>query len=274
MRFSVAILGRNRPTRGPTADASTGCRQAPPADRRRGRCRRVSFAKYLQLRTGRSPGRLRSGTSNASSRAHPVLAQSGAGVGPDDRADRNAVRCGETPTKNHITSVVEHYKGQVLAWDVVNEAVSDSASGTGTDLRDSIWYNQPGSGPPAPDTSNRHSAGRMRPTRKLRSSTTTTALRVHLTLGGFPTTAGLAQNIQQLTALGLQVHITEMDVLQKLDSNSNASAADLDAQAQTYQRILTVCLQNPGRRESDAAGKRIDRRSRRRVLHWMVKWLR
>src|SRR5208283_4019199 len=63
---------------------------------------------------------------------------------------------------------------------------------------------------------------------------------------GYPSSAGLAQNIQQLTALGLQVHITEMDVRIPLDSDGNASAADLQAEAQTYLRILTICLQNPG----------------------------
>ena len=48
--------------------------------------------------------------------------------------------------QDHITTVVSHYKGQVFAWDVVNEAISDSATGTGTTMKDSIWYDQPGIG--------------------------------------------------------------------------------------------------------------------------------
>ena len=48
--------------------------------------------------------------------------------------------------QDHINTVVTHYKGQVFAWDVVNEAVSDSQTGTGTVMKDSIWYNQPGIG--------------------------------------------------------------------------------------------------------------------------------
>src|ERR1700732_1974825 len=48
--------------------------------------------------------------------------------------------------QDHINTVVTHYKGLVFAWDVVNEAVSDSQTGTGTVLKDSIWYNQPGIG--------------------------------------------------------------------------------------------------------------------------------
>ena len=45
--------------------------------------------------------------------------------------------------QDHITTVVSHYKGQVFAWDVVNEAMAD---GGASGLRNSIWYNQPGIG--------------------------------------------------------------------------------------------------------------------------------
>jgi endo-1,4-beta-xylanase len=39
--------------------------------------------------------------------------------------------------KDHITTVVSRYKGKVYAWDVVNEAVSDSPTEF---LRNSTWY--------------------------------------------------------------------------------------------------------------------------------------
>lgn len=39
--------------------------------------------------------------------------------------------------KEHITTVVKRYKGQIYAWDVVNEAVSDKADEY---LRNSAWY--------------------------------------------------------------------------------------------------------------------------------------
>lgn len=39
--------------------------------------------------------------------------------------------------KDHITTVVNRYKGKIYAWDVVNEAVSDNS---GEFLRQSMWY--------------------------------------------------------------------------------------------------------------------------------------
>ena len=177
--------------------------------------------------------------------------------------------------QDHINTVVTHYKGQVFAWDVVNEAVSDSQTGTGTLLKDSIWFNQPGIGTSGTGYVEQafrwaHAADPAAllfyndynieaPGRKFDAVYNMVkdfvergvpihgvGIQMHISTSGYPDSTGLAQNIQQLAALGLQVHITELDVKLMVDSSGAASAADLEAQAQTYQRILTVCLQNPG----------------------------
>ncbi len=71
-------------------------------------------------------------------------------------------------------------------------------------------------------------------------------IQMHIDTGNYPSNAELASNIQQIAALGLQVHFTEADVRIPVDSVGNVSAAALQAQAATYQRILTICLQSPG----------------------------
>jgi endo-1,4-beta-xylanase len=181
-----------------------------------------------------------------------------------------------TILQNHITTVVNHYKGQVFAWDVVNEAIDDNSGA----LRDSIWYDQPGIGltgsgyieqafrwahaadPNALLFYNEYSIEDQYCSNGVSSGDGTkfpalyamvsdfvsrgvpingVGFQMHINAAGCPTSAVLAQHIQKITALGLAVHITEMDV-----SIPDTSAPSLQAQAVTYQRILNVCLQNPG----------------------------
>lgn len=177
--------------------------------------------------------------------------------------------------KSHIDTVVSHYKGQVFAWDVVNEAVDDNATGIGTQLKDSIWYNQPGiglSGTGYVEQAFRwtHAADPdallfyndynfYTPGPKFQAVYNMLAdfvkrgvpidgvgMQMHIDTFGYPDSAGLAQTMAKFTALGLQVHITEMDVALPVDAAGAATPSDLQAQALEYQRILSICLQNPG----------------------------
>jgi endo-1,4-beta-xylanase len=185
--------------------------------------------------------------------------------------------------ENHINTEVTHFAGKVFAWDVVNEASSDS---TPTTLGNSIWYNQPGIGigtgnGAATDTGYIEQAFRWAhaadpnallfyndygiegPGNKFNAVLAMAkdfvsrgvpingiGFEMHLTTSGcpdgcWPSTTGLAQNMQQLAAIGIQVHVTEMDVRLAVNSSGFPSSADLQNQAQLYQDVLTVCLEQP-----------------------------
>ena len=58
--------------------------------------------------------------------------------------------------------------------------------------------------------------------------------------------AAVEQNIARLTALGVQVHITELDVSLPLDSDGAAAAEDLNQQANVYRGIVRACLNHAG----------------------------
>ena len=54
--------------------------------------------------------------------------------------------------------------------------------------------------------------------------------------------ASISANIKRFTALGVQVHITEMDVALPVDAEGNARAEDLPLQADLYRQIATACV--------------------------------
>ena len=64
-------------------------------------------------------------------------------------------------------------------------------------------------------------------------------LQMHVSVDSHPSAADVAENIKQLGALGMTVHITEMDV-----KCPNCNASRLDAQAQVYAEMLGACLSN------------------------------
>ncbi|HYP05139.1 MAG TPA: endo-1,4-beta-xylanase [Bryobacteraceae bacterium] len=176
--------------------------------------------------------------------------------------------------EEHIRTVVGRYKGRIFAWDVVNEAFNDPAGSAPVTLRDSIWHNRPGIG--------RSGTGFIEQAFRWANQADPSALlfyndysiegpgpkfnavlamvrdfvargvpihgvgfQMHLDINGYPTDAGFAQNMRQITDLGLQVHITEMDVRVRVDNRGNATDRDLQLQAGTYERIAGLCLANP-----------------------------
>jgi hypothetical protein len=65
-----------------------------------------------------------------------------------------------------------------------------------------------------------------------------------------PDVASIAANIKRFTALGVQVHITEMDVALPVDPGGNPRAEDLQLQADIYRRLPPLACLIPDARRS------------------------
>jgi endo-1,4-beta-xylanase len=175
--------------------------------------------------------------------------------------------------REHITTVVKHYAGRVFAWDVVNEAFEADGS-----IESSIWYDRPGIGFKGKGTAyieqafrwaraadpnallfyNDYDAEGLNPKSDAVYAMVKdfknrgipidgVGLQMHIFNLSTKEIAGLEANIARLTALGLQVHITEMDVGLPLDGKGRlVSQADLHRQAEVYSYVATACLRQPG----------------------------
>jgi endo-1,4-beta-xylanase len=172
-----------------------------------------------------------------------------------------------TILQSHIHSVVTHYASKVYAWDVVNEAFNDDGT-----MRDTLWYNQPGIGA-GKGTQYIEQALRWAlqadPKAKLfyndfdaelvnKKSDAIYAMAKDFKRRGVPLDgigfqthitlqfdnpsrlASYAANLERFAKLGLELHITELDI-----RLADSSAASLTAQAKLYGEITTLCVQQP-----------------------------
>ena len=170
----------------------------------------------------------------------------------------------------HIKRVAGHFHGKVFAWDVLNEGFDEKGK-----VKSSIWYDQPGIGlagkstayieqvfrwaheadPDAllfyndggAETVNAKSDALYAMVKDFKQRGVPIdgiGLQMHIDL--HPDIPGIDANIARFVALGVQVHITEMDVWLSVDANGNATAEDLEAQAGIYREIASICLAHPG----------------------------
>lgn len=159
--------------------------------------------------------------------------------------------------REHIMTVVRRYRGRVVAWDVVNEAVADDGS-----LRDTIWLR--GIGPEYIEMAFRwaHEADQEAllfyndygaEGLGLKSDAVYTLVQdllqrgvpihgvgfqMHTGLDCYPKPQNVATNMKRLAALGLEVHITEMEVKIK----EPVTEEGLARQAHVYRKMLEICL--------------------------------
>lgn len=175
-----------------------------------------------------------------------------------------------TILESYIRAVGGRYRQRVFAWDVANEIFNDDGT-----TRASLWYDKPGIGMAGSGTSYVESAfrwaGEADPAALLfyndyngeTVNPKSTAiynmvrgfkargvpidgvgLQMHRTLNPLDL-ASFETNLRRLGDLGLQVHITEMDVRLPIASNGTASETDLQSQARTYEGIVATCLKVP-----------------------------
>ncbi|NET62936.1 MAG: endo-1,4-beta-xylanase [Moorea sp. SIO1G6] len=164
--------------------------------------------------------------------------------------------------REHIYTVVGRFRGQIVVWDVVNEAIENNGS-----LRKTIWLQ--GIGPEYIEMAFRW-AHEADPQAKLfyndykaeglgKKSNAIYALvkdlqqqgvpihgvgfQMHTSIKRPPNPKKVAANIQRLGELGLEVRITEMDV--QIYSGKGTREEKLAAQAEVYRDIMSVCLDAP-----------------------------
>jgi endo-1,4-beta-xylanase len=165
--------------------------------------------------------------------------------------------------ERHIRSVASHYRGRVIAWDVVNEAIDDNGFG----LRDSLFRQKLGDGYIADAFRMAHDAdpqarlfyndysgeglgGKSDAIYALVSGLVAqgvpihgVGLQMHIRAAAPPPDASVAANMRRLAALGLRVNISEMDV--RVGDLGGATPANLDRQKSVYHSMVGVCVAEP-----------------------------
>jgi len=175
--------------------------------------------------------------------------------------------------REHLETVMKHYAGQVFAWDVINEAF-DASGG----FEQSIWYDAPGIGLAGKKTAyleqifrwaraadpkallfyNDYDAeglnaksnaiyAMVKDFKRRGVPIDGVGLQAHIFNLSTKDISSMSDNIARLTALGIEVHITEMDAGLPLDEKGRlANEADLTKQAEIYRFVATKCLQQRG----------------------------
>lgn len=165
--------------------------------------------------------------------------------------------------QRHIGTVIGRYRGQVNTWDVVNEAIDSEGN-----LRDSVWRQALGddyiaqafrwaheADPEAQlfytDYDMEFAGAKSDAIYELARSLVEAGVPIngvgfhlHLRLDHLPDMDVMQANMERLTALGLQVQITEMDV--RVQDVDGTTADKLAQQAAVYGDVMRVCLQTSG----------------------------
>ncbi len=163
----------------------------------------------------------------------------------------------ETILRDHIMTVVGHFRGRVFAWDVINEALGDDGSirntfwvkGIGNDIIDLAFRWAHEADPQARLFYNERTLVWLGPKpegvynfvqglQKRNIPIDGIGLQLHIDLDVPPPTSNVLANMNRLSTLGLEIHLTETDVRMILP----AVPSSLDRQSLVYQEMLSACL--------------------------------
>ncbi|KAH7911076.1 endo-1,4-beta-xylanase C precursor [Hygrophoropsis aurantiaca] len=169
-------------------------------------------------------------------------------AGNFDAADLTSI------VQTHCSTLVGHYKGQIYSWDVINEPFNDDGT-----WRSDVFYNTLGTSyvsialqaartadPAAKlyindyniEGTGAKSTAMVNLVKQLQADGVPidgVGIQAHLIVGEVPST--LQANIEQFTALGVEVAITELDIRMTLPS----TAALLAQQKSDYQTVIAAC---------------------------------
>lgn len=175
---------------------------------------------------------------------------------------------------NHIQTVLKHYEGRVRMWDVVNEAINDAD--WGPVLKNNTWY------PDVPDyvdvafrtareadpkvklfyndynvsASEGYMVGKSQRVYDMLKSMKQRGVPVdglgvqlHIDIS-FDFVEGIKANMRRLGELGLELHITELDVSCHGSGLTPGACpqwgqAQAEQQANVYAALMQVCLEEP-----------------------------
>jgi endo-1,4-beta-xylanase len=214
-----------------------------------------------------TPGWVFQGTNTAASTnaaaANPGGRRGGRGGPAGPRATREQLIA---RMQEHISTVVGHFKGKIKVWDVVNEALADGGTNV---LRDTLWTQIIGPDFIAmafkfaheadPDAILRYNDyGLENPAKRRKLITLVKQLQeqkipimavgtqTHVNVN--TTFAQIDQELTELEALGLQIHVTEMDV-NGAQGGQRGGAGSIDTAAATTTGGM---VSNADRRQAEA----------------------
>jgi endo-1,4-beta-xylanase len=163
--------------------------------------------------------------------------------------------------EQHITAVMTHFRGRVSAWDVVNEALNADGSrrdclwkrvigddwieyafrfARGADPGAKLFYNEYGA--EVPNAKHDATVNLIRDLRQRGVPVDGVGLQFHVGLP-LPIPAQVEEAIRRLGDLGVEVHVSEMDV--PISSWGGTVERKLARQAEVYRAVAAACHAQP-----------------------------